>query len=214
MKGRRTLRLGFLGAAALVAVGIFVASQVWAATGTASVGSETVAPGEQGSVSLEALDVGAPGLGAWTIDIVYDPAVVAAVGCSTTQSSSVCNAEFGEDTVRLTGATASGLEGDTVLGSITFECGDAEGSSPLHLSLFTFADATVGGPLDIDATTVDGVFACEEPEEAATPALPSTGMGDSSGSGGGLSWYIGALAVAGFAGIAGFGALRLRARRS
>lgn len=213
MKGRKTLRLGFLGAAALVAVGVFVASQVWAAAGTASIGSETVEPGEQGSVSLEALGVEAPGLGAWTIDIVYDPAVVTAVGCSTTQASSVCNAEFAEDTVRLTGATATGLEGDTVLGSITFECGDEEGSSPLHLSLFTFADATVGGPLDIDATTVDGVFACEEPE-AATPALPSTGMGDGSGSGGGLSWYIGALAAAGIAGIAGFGALRLRARRS
>jgi hypothetical protein len=211
MKGRKTLRLGLLGAATVVAVGVvFVASQVWAAAGTASVGSETVAPGEQGSVSVEALGVEAPGLGAWTIDIVYDPDVVTAVGCSTTQASSVCNADFAADTVRLTGATATGLEGDTGLGSITFECGDEEGSSPLQVSLFTFADATLGGPVDIDATTVDGVFACEEEPE---PALPVTGTGGGS-SGGSLSWYIAALAAAGVAGVVGFGALRLRARRS
>jgi len=209
MRGRKVFGLG-LGAAAVAAVGlVLVVSQALAATGTASVGSESVAPGEQGSVEVEALGVTSPGLGAWTIDIKYDPDVVTAVGCDAEQGTSVCNSEYAADTVRLTGATAEGLEGDSLLGTIVFECGEEEGTSALEASLFTFADATLGGPVDIDADTVDGEFVCaEEPE----PDLPDTGSGGSSGSGGALGWLIAALAGAGVAGVAGFGALRLRAR--
>jgi hypothetical protein len=202
------MRLGFLGAAAVVTVGVvLLASQVFAASGTASVGSESVAPGEQGSVDVEALGVEAPGLGAWTIDVMYDPDVVTAVGCDAEQETSVCNSEYAADTVRLTGATAVGLEGDSLLGTIVFECGDEEGTSPLEISLFTFADATLGGPMDIDADIMDGVFACEEEE----PELPQTGTGGGD-SGDALGWLIAGLAAAGVAGVAGFGVLRLKAR--
>lgn len=201
------MRLGFVGIAAVVTVGVvLLASQVFAASGTASVGSDSVAPGEQGSVDVEALGVEAPGLGAWTIDIMYDPDVVTAVGCDAEQETSVCNSEYAADTVRLTGATAVGLEGDSLLGTIVFECGDEEGTSPLEVSLFTFADATLGGPMDIDAETVDGEFACEE-----EPELPQTGTGGGD-SGSVLGWLIAALAAAGVAGVAGYGALRLKAR--
>jgi hypothetical protein len=205
MTGKKAMRLGFVGIAAVAAVGVvLMASQVFAASGTASVGSESVAPGEQGAVDVEALGVTSPGLGAWTIDVEYDPDVVTAVGCDAEQESSVCNSAYAADTVRLTGATATGLEGDSLLGTIVFECGDDEGTSPLEISLFTFADATLGGPMDIDADTVDGEIACE-------PGLPATGTGGGD-SGGALGWLIAALAAVGVAGVAGFGALRLKAR--
>ena len=63
----------------------------------------------------------------------------------------------------------------------------------------------------------EGVDFAAGPEPTSEPAtaeaqLPDTGFGDGggSGSGSGSAWIIAALAAAGLAGIAGFGALRLR----
>jgi len=209
------LALGTALAAALVAGGLLVASQVFAATGTAKIGSNSVGVGDEGVVDLEALDVTAPGLGAWTIDIIYDPSVITAVDCSATNGG-VCNAEFADDQVRITGATAEGLEGDSTLGTITFACGDEPGESPLEVSLFTFADATLGGPVTIDSTTEDGTFACTVPEPTATagPQLPQTGTGPGSSSDDGMTWIIVALAGISLAAMAGYGALRLRTTRA
>ncbi len=213
MKGLKGLRVGVLVAAAVLVAGVgLLATQAWAASGTASIGSATAAPGEQGVVDLNAEDVGAPGLGAWTVDIKYDPSVISAVSCSALQGG-VCNADYAADTVRITGAVAVGMEGDTLLGNVTFECGDEEGVSDLEVSLFTFADGTLGGPLPLDATTVDGTFTCEAEEVAPTPALPQTGMGDG-GSSSGLGWLFVVLAAAGAVSLAGVGASRLAVRRS
>lgn len=229
MKGLKGVRLGLIGAVAVVLMigaGLLVA-QVSAQDETISIGSATAAPGEQVSVDLEALNMGAPGLGAWTIDTTYDPDVVSAEDCTGGEVNSVCNTDYADDTVRVTGASAMGEEGDSVLSTITFECGDAEGTSDLVLTLNVVADATVGAPADIDAAAVDGSITCEVPPEptATTEAPPEatattvvvapppTGTGGSDG-GSALGWLIAVLAGAGVAGIAGFGALRLRARRS
>lgn len=213
MKGIKGLTLGTAVAAFLVVGGLMLASQVFAASGTAQVSDGAAAPGGSDTVELSALDVTDPGLGAWTIDIFYDPDVISAVDCSAAQGG-VCNENFADDAVRITGAVATGLEGDTTLGTITFECADAEGESPLEVSLFTFADGTLGGPQTIDATTVDGTFTCgTEATPTEQPGLPSSGIA-SNDSNDSLAWIIAALAGLGLASMAAYGALRLRENRA
>lgn len=193
--------------------GLLVASQVFAASGTVEISSGSAAVGEKGLADLNALDVTSPGLGAWTIDINYDPDVVTATACSAAQGG-VCNAEFADDQVRITGAVAEGLEGDSFLGTITFACGDAAGESPLDVSIFTFSDGTLGGPLPIDETIVDGTFTCGAAATATPQAgLPASGVNDTS-KGDLMTWVIASLAVAGLACMAAYGALRQRTNRA
>jgi hypothetical protein len=220
MKGLKAKGLGLVAAAAVAAIGAgLLASTVLAVSGTIGVGSASAEPGGQATVDLTA-NVGDPGLGAWTVDIEYDASVVSVESCEPEQGG-VCNDAFTETSVRITGANAGGLEGEKVLGSITFECGDAEGSSDLTLSVSVFADATPGAPTDISYTASNGSIDCEEPPPTDTaapatdtpePGLPLTGTG--SDSGGGLGWLVAVLAAAGAATVVGFGALRLRGRRA
>ena len=220
MKGLKRLKLGLVGIAAgalLLAGGLLLATQVSAVSGTLSRGDGTAAPGGQTSVDLSA-NVGSPGLGAWTVDISYDSSVTV-VSCSP-QQGGVCNPNFAADTIRITGASASGLLGDTTLGTVTFRCGSAEGDSPLGLAVEVFADATIGDPQDIDATVSDGSVTCATPAPTAAVAtntpLPKPGpVGDGpSGSGSDFSWLIAVLAGAGVVALAGYGALRVRTRNS
>jgi hypothetical protein len=222
---------GLIAAAAVVLVlgaGMLAASQASAASGTASVDSITVAPGEQGSADVAALGVTSPGLGAWELDVTYDPTVVSVVSCSP-QAGSICNANFAADTVRIVGASANGLVGDATLASITFEC-DAVGSSTLSLDVAVLADATLGEPEPISYTIQNGAVTCStvEPppppppvptEEEPTPTdmvpsgLPDSGTGNGS-NGGTLGWLIAVSVGVALAATAGFGALRLRSRRA
>jgi hypothetical protein len=207
MRERKGRRLGLLFIAAAV-VGALLASAAWAQEDPAvSIGSGAVEPGGEVSVELESLNVGEPGLGAWSIDITYDPDVVTPVECDT-EHGAVCNTEFDDDTIRTAGATAVGIEGDTLLATITFECGDEEGESPLTISLPDFADATIGGPQQIDADIVDGTITCGD-APTPPPSLAPTGTGGSAGSD--ASLLIGLLAAAGLAAL-GVGALAVRSR--
>ena len=210
-----------LGAGAIavaVIVGLLVVAQVSAATGGVSIGDGTAAPGANATVDLTADGVTDPGLGAWTVDIAYDGSVVSVVDCSP-QQGGVCNPAFGDDLIRVTGASAGGLDGDTVLANITFECGDAEGSSDLTLTVNVFADATIGDPQDIDMTISNGSITCEEPpDDTPVPTQtvvgpPPTGTGSGSSDGSGLAWLVAALAAVGAVAL-GFGAVRVAARRS
>ena len=212
MKGIRGFGVGLLVVAAVAGVGL-LASTAWAAAGV-SIGSASVAPGGEGSVDLEATGIGDPGLGAWTLDITYDPDVVSVASCSP-QQGGVCNPAFADDMIRVTGASATGLEGDTTLATITFECGDDEASSDLDISINVLADATIGDPQTIDATTSDGSIDCEVPAPTNTPLPQIGGVGTGySSDGSDVGWLIAALAGAGLAALAGFGALRLRTRDS
>ena len=191
--------------------GLLLAGTVSAAAhGTVDVHDGSAAPGDEGTVDVGAHGVGGEGLGAWTIDISYDTSVITAVDCSAEQGG-VCNAEFGMDTVRITGASAGGLDGDTVLGSITFECGADEGSSDLTITINVFADATIGDPQDLNPDVSSGTFDCEE--EVDVGDLGDTGTGPLSDTGRSLGWLVALLAVASAAGLAAsLGMLRLRAR--
>ena len=214
MKGIKGLRIGLVGAAAIAVVligGMLVAGTVSAAAhGTVDVHDGSAAPGEEGTVDVGAHGVGGEGLGAWTLDISYDTSVITAVDC-TAEQGGVCNAEFGDGMVRITGASAGGLDGDTVLGSITFECGADEGSSDLTISVNVFADATIGDPQDLNPSISGGTFDCEEEPDVVEP--PDVGTGPMSDSGSSLGWLVALLAVAGAAGLAAsFGLLKLRTR--
>ena len=217
MKGLKGTRLGVLGAGAIavaVIVGLLVVAQVSAATGGVSIGDGTAAPGADATVDLTADGVTDPGLGAWTVDITYDSSVVTVSDCSP-QQGGVCNPAFADEMIRVTGASASGLDGDTVLANITFECGDAEGSSDLTLTVNVFADATIGDPTDIDATISNGSITCEEaaPPTQTVVGPPPTGTGPGSSDGSGLAWLVAAMAAVGAVAL-GFGAVRMASRRS
>lgn len=231
MNGLKGAKLGLgVAAAAAFALGVsLLASPQVSAQGEAlSVSRTTAAPGEQGAVELAAFNIPAPGLGAWTIDVAYDPAVVTAVACTAESAEfNVCNEAFSSNTVRVAGAHAGtpDLVGTTVLARIVFECGDTEGASDLTVSVGAFMDATVGGPQPIDVEFRHGMITCAQEgpppatatphatEAAATPAadgLPDAGTGGV-GPGGGseLNWLVAALATAALAALACFGALRL-----
>ena len=116
--------------------------------------------GDASPVELQIKDFPAPGMGAWTIDIGYDPAVVSVGDCAVYEGS-VCNPAYNDSTVRIAGAVALGLEGATALATITFTC-DVAGSSPLTVGVDVLADATIGDPQPVEATVEDGEITCAE----------------------------------------------------
>lgn len=216
MKGIKVLKLGAFGAAVAalaIVAGLAFAAQVSAQDETISISDGTAAPGESGDVTLEALGFGDPGLGAWTVDIAYDTSVISVADCAP-EEGGVCNPEFGDGVIRITGASATGLDGDTVLGTITFDCADDEAESDLTLTLQVVADATIGDPQDVDAAISEGTFSCAvavaEPT-ATVGGIVNVGTGTGSDSGN-LGWIIGALAAAGLAAMLGAGAVRIRRR--
>lgn len=142
----------------------------------------TLKVGEQGSVDILAGNGPEP-LGAWDMEISYDPEIASVVGCIPKQTS-LCDKQFHKDSVRVSGASAKGLTGDIILATLTFRC-ENEGESPLSLTLIVFGSA-IGFP--IPPQTNDGRIVCEEqdgmsadatPEPTKTPelSLPSTGIG-------------------------------------
>ncbi len=194
--------------AAAIAV-LILAGTAFAQDGGVSVSDGTAEDGASGDVTVDVSDVGDPGLGAWTIDISYDNDLLTATDCGAEQGG-VCNENFSDDSVRVTGASAGGLEGDTNLGSITFEC-NGEGESDLTISLSVFADATIGAPQDLDPSTSNGTFTCGA-EVAGPTDLPPTGTSFvSDGGSSSLSWFIALFAVIGVLGLAAsYGVVRLR----
>ena len=128
---------------------------------TVHIGSMSVAPGGQTTVGLSASNVPSPGLGAFTIDVTYDSAVVTPTGCDPDPDGhfdgSFCNTSFAPSTIRVGGfRTAAGAVDDLSLCDITFQAVGLSGSqSPLTLSLVEFAD-TLGQT--IPAATESGMM--------------------------------------------------------
>lgn len=196
--------------------GSFTCGQQAAGQGeTIQIGSLSMAVGEEGAVDLDALAMAAPGLGAWTVDVAYDPAIVTAVAC-VPASGGVCNADFDATTVRATGANADGLDGDSTLATVTYRC-EAEGTSALDLTVQVLVDATVGDPQAISAAVVNGSVTCGAALVAATPTpdsgLPTAGGGYFGTDGpSAITWLIAGLIGAGIAWlIAGVAGVRFAA---
>lgn len=189
--------------------------------GILEIGSRVMQVGEVAPIAAAALDVGGIGIGAWTFDIVYDASVLSVQECVGTAlpkgepGQSVCYDDFGPGTVRITGASAMGLEGDHVLAYVVFRC-ERPGTSTLSADVEVWADASIPeDPLDLPQIT-DGGITCIEPATStpaaiATPApvLPPTGH--AVGSSLIPLWPIAALAAAGLAATAA-GAVAVRRR--
>lgn len=147
---------------------------------TVAIGSLSLDVGKQGSVNLEILNIPSRGVGSWTVDVTYNPAVVSVARCQGL-GASVCNPQFVPDAIRVAGATPAPLMGDSTLAIISFQC-DREGVSPVRPQVTVLADGTRGDPRQIDAATKNGSIACGP--VAVTPAptrMPVPGDVDCSG---------------------------------
>ena len=91
-----------------------------------------------------ATSLGQAELGAATITIRYDPAVLKATACTEDPADAfdlaVCNADKAAGEVGLTAVSTAGASGDITLAEVSFEAIGAEGdSSPLTLTADPFA---------------------------------------------------------------------------
>ncbi len=154
--------------------GLFSLSQVAAQEATITISNATITVGSSGTVELASANIGEPGLAAWSVDIFYDPSVVTATDCAPLNGS-VCNPNVASNTVRVSGASATGFEGGTPLATVTFRC-LTEGSTPLTIGIHDFADGTLGRPQPIDPAIANGSIRCEAVAQPATatpvPATP------------------------------------------
>jgi hypothetical protein len=153
---------------ALAAFGAISLSRATAAGPTVSVSSLNGNVGVVSKVNLKATGIAAPGLGAWTVDVHYDPARVTILACAPAQGG-LCNPHYNATTVRVTGTNVYGLQGDVDLASIGLSC-TAAGAGQLEVVLSVFADATIGGPQPIAAATQNGSITCTtDAQPTATP---------------------------------------------
>ena len=163
----RSVVLRALGLAAAIALVAFAAGSTATPRASAvntllSMDSITISPGGGVTLDVNAEGIPFPGLGAWSIGIVYDPAVLTALSCVEGVAPSQCNISFSANRVQITGASAEGHLFDAVLASITFAC-DAPGTSDLLIIVDDFADATEGGPVPISFKLQNGRIACSPP---------------------------------------------------
>ena len=150
-----------LGALVGLTWGLLAASTASAGAGPAvRIDSVEAALDSEVKVDMVALDFDAPGLGAWTVDVHYDPEVVTLMDCAA-EHGGICNKEFDDGAARVAGVSAVGLVGDSFLASLTFGC-KKEGSSDLALKIEVLADGTLGDPQEVDADLVHGEITCSE----------------------------------------------------
>ena len=216
---RRFVLLMIVGALLALGVAGWLTRSAAAQELTVTISVPRLAVGEENGMDLEAGGMSASGLGAWTIDVMFDPDLIAPTLCET-GALSVCNPDFEDGTLRIAGASTEAFppEGNLLLATMFFEC-LAPGEAELTLVPQILVDQTLGDPQAIDATVESGSFTCEEEEVTLAPtptALPIVGAGT-----GGqpetrdvVRWLIAAFAGVGLAGIVSFGVLRLRAGRS
>lgn len=167
-------RLAFVAmlAAVVVVSSVLLPVLAGAAQGTVRIDSAQAAVGQKADITLSARDVGAPGVGSWTIDVSYDAGTVSVIGCQAMQGG-ICNEAFAENAVRVAGVSITGLAGDSDLASISFRCNQA-GVGLLGLSIDVFSDASIGEPQPIDSTILTGSLVCsEEPPPTPTPGAPT-----------------------------------------
>ena len=125
---------------------------------TVSISSPSVDVGSEGDAVVEVVYDLTPGIGAWTIDITFDPNIVSVAECDSVLSTAVCNPAYDADTVRIVGASL-GIESEAVLARITFVC-DQAGESALTISIDVLADGTIGDPQLLASHLEHGTITC------------------------------------------------------
>lgn len=91
-----------------------------------SIEGGAVAAGGEVALRLAAY-VPPPGLGAFTIDVAYDPSVALVTGCEALPEA-ICNPSYSAGTVRLAGTSVTGLKGEMDLATLTFRATGPPGS--------------------------------------------------------------------------------------
>jgi len=173
MSGIVLRTLGLFAAVALVAfaAGSTTAPRASAESTVLGMDSITISPGGGVTLDLRADGIPFPGLGAWSIGIVYDPSVLTALSCVEGVAPSKCNASFSANRVQTTGASAEGHLFDVVLASITFAC-DGPGTSDLLIIGQDFADATQDSPVPLSFKLQNGRITCSP----TSPELPQESL--------------------------------------
>jgi hypothetical protein len=129
---------------------------------SASIAAEsgTATPGGTREISITS-NASAPGIAAFTLDVLYDRDVVRPLSC-TPHSTVICNKDFEAGAVRLIGSAVTGLTGSVTLAEINFEAIGAAGeSSPLNIELAEIVDAEVNDITDSVLVT-DGTLVIQE----------------------------------------------------
>ena len=93
-------------------------------------------------------------LGAWTLDVLYDPMALKILAC-TPADGSFCNPTFAKGTVRISGASASGFAGERTLATLSVEgIGGGGHSSTLRVAARTLTN-TEGHALATSPSTAE-----------------------------------------------------------
>lgn len=149
-------KIHLLTLAALAAMGAALA--IWLTTGSAgaqantlgvdhdggapdiNAGPAVVDSGAQVTVSM-ITDAPVAGLGAWTVNVTYDPAVITPTGCTAFGTSSACNTAFSSTQVRFAATSVAGFFGVNDLADLTFQGSGAAGAcSSLTATAVTWND--------------------------------------------------------------------------
>jgi serine protease len=122
-----------------------------------SIEAGTVAAGGEATLRLAA-HVPPPGLGAFTIDVSYDPSVAQVTACQAPPEV-ICNPAFSSGLVRLAGTSVAGMEGELVLASLTFQAAGPPGSvTDLRVEARSLADIA-GADLLPETSVANGALA-------------------------------------------------------
>lgn len=157
----------FAGGIALL-VSLMISPAVSAQGAEVGVSSAKAQVGHDVAVYIDAEHIDEPGLGAWAVDVEFNPEIVTALSCTAHQNS-LCNADYSDHAVRFVGSRVDGLTGAFDLGEVVFDCKNV-GKSGLELSVSVFADTTLGAPQPIGVVVTHGSITCsEEPEPTAEP---------------------------------------------
>ncbi|MFQ5472318.1 MAG: S8 family serine peptidase, partial [Dehalococcoidia bacterium] len=133
--------------------------------------SVTVDEGEEVTVSLN-VEVRAPGLSAFSIDVAFDPGVVELVSCDELVFA-LCNADLAPGVARLSGVAIPSIEGPAVLVDMTFRAvGEPGSTSPLDVQLIDFADGNLEDLVPMTVVT-DGEIAIADTPVEEPPLIPS-----------------------------------------
>lgn len=125
-----------------------------------------VEAGAETALSIHAQSGGAV-LGAWTVDVQYDPQALTLVDC-TPAGGSACNTAFAAGVVRIVGASASGLPAGQPLATLHFKAnGHGKRPVPLTVAVKMLADVS-GAPLP-QADIGDTIGVTPTPTPAPSP---------------------------------------------
>lgn len=154
-----------LAAAALATVGLTAVA--FGAVSSLGIGSATVAPGGTATLTVTAVNTGSGVVGAWNVDVTYG-SLVSLTTC--TSATGICNPTFDSDTARLVGASASGIGGSVVLGTLTFTAGTATGVAALDVVVNQLTDEL---GTDLTVTATDGTITIAVPPTPSPTPVPT-----------------------------------------